>query len=61
MRWLSFMSSISFGGGGSASPEAIAGVGAPANSRSIRLLRKFAVVVGSTGAGTGTSSAAGRK
>eukprot|EP00972_Heterocapsa_arctica_P040549 5974510-Heterocapsa_arctica.AAC.1 len=60
MRCLSFMFSISSGGGGSASPDAIAGVGAPMNGRSIRLPRKLAVIVGSTGAGTGTSGAACR-
>eukprot|EP00972_Heterocapsa_arctica_P024783 3655765-Heterocapsa_arctica.AAC.1 len=60
MRCLSFMFSISSGGGGSASPEAAAGVGAPMNSRSIRPPRKLAVVVGSTGTATRTSGAACR-
>eukprot|EP00972_Heterocapsa_arctica_P015593 2295331-Heterocapsa_arctica.AAC.2 len=39
MRCLSFMFLINSGGGGSALPEATAGVGVPMNSRFIRLLR----------------------
>eukprot|EP00972_Heterocapsa_arctica_P022101 3251898-Heterocapsa_arctica.AAC.1 len=55
------MFSISSGGGGSTLPEAFAGIGLPMNRRSIKPPRNVvAVVVGSTGAGTGTSCAACR-
>eukprot|EP00972_Heterocapsa_arctica_P011791 1726648-Heterocapsa_arctica.AAC.1 len=54
------MFSISSGGGRPDSPEAATGVGLPMNRRSIIPPRKLAVVVGSTGTGTGTSGAVSR-